>query len=189
MWRAYGNGLGVAIVMNNTPFIEPTEALNAWTSPVAYLDHVGFAAQLSTIADRIGQNASTVRKFERGDLVNMLFRTFLFAATSTKHGGFREEREWRVVHSPRIYPTDRLPKSQQVIRGIPQMVYSIPMKNYPEEGLSGAQIEELVDRIIIGPTDYGVAQLTLFTELLADAGVPNPEKRVVLSGVPLRGGF
>lgn len=38
MWRAYGGTTGVAIVMNNGPFLRPSEALGAYTSPVAYLE-------------------------------------------------------------------------------------------------------------------------------------------------------
>lgn len=38
MWRAYGGDTGVAIVLNPGVFFRPTDAINAYTSPVAYSD-------------------------------------------------------------------------------------------------------------------------------------------------------
>ena len=37
MWRAYGAQTRVALVLNKKAFLSPTDAFNAYTSPVAYL--------------------------------------------------------------------------------------------------------------------------------------------------------
>jgi hypothetical protein len=60
------------------------------------------------------------------------------------------------------------------IGGIPQPVYKIPLRNIPEEDFVGVEIPELLDRIIIGPTEYPDAIQEAFTDLLSTCGVENP---------------
>jgi len=110
----------------------------------------------------------------------------IFGVVCTKHPGFAEEREWRVVYSPSMYPSNHLIRAIEVIQGVPQPVYKIPLKNIPEEGLVGAEIPELLDRIIIGPTQYRLAIWEAFMDLLRQAGVADPAKKIVLSNIPLR---
>ena len=57
MWRAYGAS-GVAIVMNSKPFVTPSDAIKAYTSPVAYLNHQQFQAEL----EKVGSSAVFVGK-------------------------------------------------------------------------------------------------------------------------------
>ena len=73
------------------------------------------------------------------------------------------------------------------IDGVPQEVCKIPLKDFPEEGFTGASIPRLVDRIIIGPNDDQIILLKTFTKLLRDAGCEDAHKRVCASGIPLRG--
>jgi hypothetical protein len=37
MWRAYGSSAGVALVLNNNPFVSDSNALDVYTSPVRYM--------------------------------------------------------------------------------------------------------------------------------------------------------
>ncbi len=45
MWRAYSDTTGVALVMNNTVFINESHTLGAYTSPVAYLNKEEFKTE------------------------------------------------------------------------------------------------------------------------------------------------
>ena len=69
----------------------------------------------------------------------------------TKHPGFHEEKEWQVIYSPKFERSEYLKDDLQVIRGTPQPIVEIPLKNIPQEGFFGAAIPEILDRIIIGP--------------------------------------
>ena len=171
MWRAYSEGTGVALVLNNAPFLAPSDALKAYTSPVAYLDDKAFGDELGKIADGIEANSDIVRALGRDAVTTYIFHAFKFAALCTKHPGFKEEREWRVVYSPTLDKSSHLIKGIQVIRGTPQPIYKIPLRNIPDEGFVGAEIPELLDRIIIGPSDYPTAMREAFRDLLAEAGV------------------
>jgi hypothetical protein len=58
MWRAYGGSTGVAIVMNNGPFLRPSDALNAYTNPVAYLGIESFEKEFLRLLKRIQSHTS-----------------------------------------------------------------------------------------------------------------------------------
>jgi len=186
MWRAYGNQTGVALVMNNHPFIEPSDALMAWTVPVAYVRENEFAEQLLNVASSIAENQDWLASQGEEDLLQRVVLMLIFSAVSLKHVGFKEEREWRVVHLPGLYASERLIDDHVVVNGVPQPVFKIPLANIPEENFTGVEPHELIDRIIIGPTQYPIAVRSTFVSLLHKLGVPNPGDRVVCSGIPLR---
>lgn len=186
MWRAYGEATGVALVINNTAFLSDSNALKAASSPVAYLSDEQFEQEFARVADAILEGSNFLRTLDPQHLRNWVFHMFRFAAVCTKHPGFKEELEWRVVYNPHIDRSDRLIREIKVIGGTPQPVYKIPLKNIAEEGFVGAEIPELIDRIIIGPTRYPLAAYEAFVHVLEEAGVEKPHQRVVMSQIPLR---
>ena len=186
MWRAYSGTTGIAFVLNNAPFFNPSNAIKAYTSPVAYLDDEAFQPELAKVADGIKANTDFVRAQGREVVTNYVFNAFKFAALSTKHPGFREEMEWRIIYMPTMEKSTHLVKEIQVIEGTPQPIYKIPLQNVPEEGLVGFTIPELLELIIIGPTEYPLAMREAFETLLADAGVDDPASRIRVSDLPLR---
>lgn len=186
MWRAYGRQTGVAIVMNNRPFITPSDALNAWTTPVAYIRDLEFINQVDAVAASLEANSSWLNVIPKADFLNAVTLMLAFAAVSIKHIGFQEEREWRVVYLPNLYASARLEEDHVVITGVPQPIFKIPLVNYPEEDFTGAEPHELINRIIIGPTQFPVAVRSTFLALLYELGVPDPSSKVVCSGIPLR---
>lgn len=188
MWRAYGSATGVALVFNNGPFIRPTEAHTIWTVPVAYIDANGVRGQIEQIAEQMEAHRELLTMLPREDLLDAVFRTLIFAVVSSKHEGFKEEREWRIVHLPTIWGSDiqRLPMDQVALGGVPQPIFKIPMTDYPEEGFYGATIPDLINRVIVGPTQYPVATRMAFAQVLAKAGIENSLDRVHCSAVTLR---
>jgi hypothetical protein len=109
-----------------------------------------------------------------------------FAALSTKHPGFAEEKEWRVLYWPISQEPSLWIKNEIIsLGGVPQLVYKLPLENISSISLI-AGIPDLLDRIIIGPTQFPVALGLAFQKLLADAGVGDADKRISLSGIPLR---
>jgi hypothetical protein len=108
-----------------------------------------------------------------------------FAALSTKHPAFEEEKEWRVLYTPSLEKSRWIVHEVIAVNGIPQPVYKLPLKNIAEVGL-GAEIPNLLDRVIIGPTEFPIALGRAFERLLFEAGVKDTDKRIALSGIPLR---
>ena len=92
-----------------------------------------------------------------------------------------------MIHCPKLHPSERLIRTVEIVGEAPQVVYKIPLKNAPEEGLVGIELPEILDRVIIGPTDhYPLATYEAFVTLLDEAGVPDPGSKVRISAIPLR---
>ncbi len=188
MWRAYSETAGVALVLNNTAFLTPTPpngGLRADTSPVAYLDDGQFENEVERITKNIAADADLFKTQGREVVTNRIFNLFRFAVLCTKHPGFAEEREWRVIYSPTLQQSPFLTRDIQVVKGVPQPIYKIPLIDIPEIGLTTA-IPALLNRIIIGPTQYPLALHEAFIDLLTEAGVEDPAAKVCVSDIPLR---
>ena len=186
MWRAYGRKSGVALVLNNTPFITVSDELKAYSSPVAYLDDQEMAEQLNAIAINIVREMEFVKSLPQEHVGEIVFAMLRFSVLCTKHKGFQEEREWRILYSPSFGVSPIIRPAVKALNGIPQIVQKIPLRNSPEEGLNGAAIPDLLERLIIGPTEDQAPIFQAFCQLLADAGVAEPHKRIFISGIPLR---
>jgi hypothetical protein len=186
MWRAYGGQAGIALVLNGGVMLRESDALGAYSSPVAYLNPDAFAAEFGRIAKTIADEAGYIRTLDRETVKMHAFNMLRFAVLCTKHPGFHEEREWRVVASPTMYPSPLLTSGVEVVRGIPQTVLKIDLQNHPDEGLTGLAIPELLNRIIIGPCEFPLVVLNAFRQLLRAAEVPEPESKVFVSDIPLR---
>lgn len=185
MWRAYGD---TALVVNNTPMTAVTDLLAVFSVPVLYLSEQGLSDYLAQITDAILINRTYLQGLGQETLVtyihNMLFRL----AIATKHPGFAEELEWRLYYRPSEGESPGMTEETLVLDGVPQKVYKLRLANEPENGLHGADIPSLLDRIIIGPTEFPYVSRQAFIGVLSDLGVKDAAEKVVLSDIPLRTG-
>ena len=186
MWRAYGGNTNVAFVFKNKPFIMGPEDLNAWSSPVLYQDADGFKDEFLTMVKGLEDSFEFLKTIDVREVEEWLVWAFHFATISTKHPGFAEEREWRIIHSPSMYPSSRIDYSIETIRGVPQKVYKLPLKNVSNEGLTGATLPELIEKIIVGPTENPCQIREALALKLEEKGVSNAWEKVIISDIPLR---
>jgi hypothetical protein len=186
MWRAYGSATGVAIVVNKAPFLMPSDVLKAYTSPVEYLNEMRFEEEYVEFLNEIESNSAFLMSQGEEAVFGGLLNAFRLRILCTKHPGFHEEREWRIVYTPSYQRSERLVQDIKSIGGTPQPIYKILLKDAPEEGLNGIQVRSLIDRVIIGPTQYPSAIREAFVTLLEGVGVADPDSKVVVSDIPLR---
>lgn len=188
MWRAYGATASVALVFDQHPFIAPSNVLGAYTSPVFYGDPDDYVVEFAKMVAAIEANFDFLTGLGWGAdwLADTLLDTFKFSVLSTKHPGFREEREWRVLYSPLPNPSDKIPKEDVSINGTPQRIYKIPFVNYPDEGFTGATLPEALKRLIIGPVAAPYPTYQTFNDLLHEAGVADVGAKLAYSSIPLR---
>jgi hypothetical protein len=184
MWRAYGGQAGVAIVVKGNVMVRDSEDYGVYGSPVAYLTREAFADELAKIAKDVAINADYIRSLARDDVKRYAINMLRFATLCTKHPGFSEEREWRVLAMPSIFRTPLVSSSIECVRGIPQSVLKINLMNHP--GLTGLALPELLDRIIIGPCEFPSVLHKAFWQLLTEAGISAPESKIIVSDIPLR---
>lgn len=186
MWRAYGGDVNVALVMKGEPFVGESDALMAFTSPVLYADQLEYSRQFSKVLENTQRSSEKLANTDPEMIFRAVFVALHFAILATKHPGFAEEKEWRLLHSPGVWHSDRLKPSDEVIGGIPQRIFKLPLQNVPERGLVGIEIPELLERVIIGPTQFPMQLRDVFIRKLQECGVPEPSDRVIVSDIPLR---
>jgi len=168
------------------PEMGAADGLNILLSPVAYFNDKEVEQQFLAVIKNINGNLEFLKTLGRDRLKMLLFYTLASAAVSLKHIGFSEEKEWRVIYFPQVNPSPLISSAIEAVDGIPQLIYKIPLEENPDNNVIGVGIPALIDRIIIGPTVYPAPIYGAFVEALRQAEVPDPEKRVAFSGIPIR---
>lgn len=186
MWRAYGGKAGVAFVFKPDFLVQESHAIGAYSHPVSYLDRFSFADGLNTLADRMDAAKSFLKERDSDEMHNTAFAWLLWAAIATKHPGFAEEREWRIVAIPSIWKSEIMHSTIELVRGIPQPVLKLPLRNFPEHKITSLSIPDLLDSVVIGPCDNPGILGRAFVKLLENAGVSDPGKKIKISNIPLR---
>ena len=186
MWRAYGGDAGVAFVINGEAMFRDSNALAAHSMPVAYMDEVALHREFQSIVNAIEGNADLLQSIGREDTRNAIFHMLRYAVVCTKHPAFAEEREWRIVSSPSIESSPLLPIQYEVIGGIPQRVLKIKLADHPDQGLTGLEPNQLIDRVLIGPCEHSAVIKQALWGALSDAGVADAGNKIFPTGIPLR---
>jgi hypothetical protein len=187
MWRAFGgSGARVGVVLNVPSISQGSLVLNLLFSPVAYLTEASVHRVLDEVIENIRANCDYLRTVERSILVRTVFMMLLAGVVCLKHEGFHEEREWRAIYAPKRWPSTLMESSTEVIGGIPQIIYKIPLDEKVSEHLADLDLSKIFDRLIVGPTPYPWPMYEAFAGALVKAGVPDAEKRLFVSGIPIR---
>lgn len=187
MWRAYGGRSGLALVLNPLIFTTVTDALKAYSAPVSYQDITRFCASFDQFVQRIMSKQEELTKLDPERLLGYFFYTFRMFVLCTKHPGFHEEREWRVFHSPLIDGTSNwLRKENEVLNGTPQEVVKLALHSDVSAGVAGLDPAELVNRIIIGPSQHPVPIFHALHNALTSVGIADASARLWMSLIPLR---
>ena|SRR5215831_4682497 len=187
MWRAFGGRLPkVALVFRVPWYSGGAEQLNLMFSPVAYMNEQQVHATIDLVIENIKAAVDFLRKLERQTVVAHVFGMLLGGVTCVKHEGFHEEREWRAIYTPKRAQSPLMIPSTEVIGGVPQIIYQLPLDNSVSPALAELDLASMFDRLIVGPSLYPWAMYEAFADALAKAGVPDAGDRVHTSGIPLR---
>jgi hypothetical protein len=98
-----------------------------------------------------------LRTVDHSVLVNYVFTMLVGGVTCLKHEGFKEEREWRAIYSPKQRSSLFMKSSTKVVGGVPQVVYEIPIDATAAPVAADLDIAAMFDRLIIGPSPYPLA--------------------------------
>jgi hypothetical protein len=190
MWRAFGGAdIRIALVLKFPFSLLFGNTFNLVISPVAYFGKEEVERELYRVTDTIHQNRDFLSALGRERVISATYNMLVAGATCMKHKGFSEEREWRLIYAPVRWPSPLIERSTEVIRGIPQIVHKIPLDaNVPgaPESLKHLDLARLFHHLIIGPALYPYSMIEAFGTALQNAGVSDPTKRIVLSGIPIR---
>jgi hypothetical protein len=188
MWRAFGgqNTPRVAFVFSIPKFTGAATALNLLFSPVAYLTVDQVYEVIEEVIGNVFANCEFLRSVERSALLGTVFSMFLAGVTCLKHEGFHEEREWRAIYSPKRAPSSLMESSIEVIAGLPQPVYKIPLDATISPDLATLDFAAMFDRVIIGPSLYPWPMYEAFVTALLKNGISDAAERVFVSLIPIR---
>ena len=187
MWRGFGsNQPRVALVFSVPWFANLAVNVGVIISPCAYLRPSDGPQILDKVVANVVQDQVYLRTLPPDTFRAWVFQALLIMATCTKHHGFEEEREWRGVHTPAIAMPTLVTPLKTIYQGVPQTVFEMPLDSTVLPKLAQLDMSVLLDRVIIGPTPYGLAMRRAFVDALAAAGVPQPDSRVFNSDIPIR---
>ncbi|TBE54497.1 DUF2971 domain-containing protein [Rhizobium beringeri] len=183
MWRNYSSGqAGVGIVINTSMFARTDDALGVYSSPVTYLSDKALENSLMQVAQRIRVQAAFLSTVPREALIGHFFLLLRTISHCSKHPGFKEEREWRIFHTLGMDEPKILKLTSESLGGIPQRILKLPL----DGTIEGLSVSDLVDKILIGPSQYqGVIGMALADEL-DRAGKKEAYKNIRYSPIPLR---
>lgn len=179
MWRAFGgNPARVALVFNVPLVSKAAINLHLRFCPVAYLTDDEQKDLIPEVVKNICKDVQFLQSVDKQEMVSWIFSMLLVGVTCLKHEGFREEREWRVVHCPDFDVKSKLiTSSVETINGIPQLVYKLPLDKSVDPILEDIDFSKIFDRLIIGPSQYPVAMSAAFVNALSQIGVPKLIKK------------
>jgi hypothetical protein len=187
MWRGYGgDGNGVAIVFDLAPLMTPDSPL--LVRQVQYLSYEQSEAwmdrKLQAFAEALRHAGGPVEDMQAAAAA--LFERIKLFALFTKHRGFHEEREWRLVY---LRENDRQGLLTQQLhyaigaRGIePRLRFTTDVLASASEGPA---LRDMVQRIILGPvlaTPLALRSVVRMLELYQPAWAG----RVARSSTPYR---
>lgn len=192
MWRGYGsNGNGAAIIFDTAKF-EPAE-----NSPFVF-SSVRYAAReemMSYLSDLSVKAANIISRNHIPDEFIYLASYYVFEriklyALFSKHNGFSEEREWRIV-----YVNDRNQKDDNLLcvmrdyknnKGSIEPILKLRLDECAKEYGASLRLDEITDSIILGPTHSSALAVRSVQRMLELVGKSGLIDRVIPSSIPFR---
>ncbi|MBP1881945.1 DUF2971 domain-containing protein [Sinorhizobium mexicanum] len=187
MWRSYtASQVGVGLIINPLPLYSLSQTFGAFSSPVYYFGDVELRDTFFEIASNVTANKDLLASKGADEVKGYFCMLLRGIAMCTKHPGFHEEKEWRIMHTQGLDEQGALLREVEIINGVPQPVFKIPLKDHLESGMTGISIPDLLEHVIIGPTEFPMPVKDAIVIELEKAGVKDAETKVSYSNIPLR---
>ena len=187
MWRGYGaEGNGVAIVLD-------TSRLTAIEDSPVILSCVKYGTteeRRSWIEKLVSQfalifQASNIQGAEMRQAASAFLQRLKLFALFTKHKGFEDEREWRIVYFRERDTENTFTDRLSYFLGPQGVEPKLKLKRLPDAGVES--FAPLVHSIITGPTVSSPIAVASLKRMLSALGKPELATLVRPSETPLRG--
>jgi Protein of unknown function (DUF2971) len=191
MWRAYGaSGNGAALVFNTSFLTGPKDDSPLLIGKVHYASGEQRKAWLE---DKIRAWYGIIEGKKIPDdklhlAAHALFTVIKIYALTSKHRGFGEENEWRLIYLPDRDPNGLLKGCFDYVIGKQGVEPKLKFKIAPL-ALKSPEVwtfEGILDRIILGPSLSTMLARSSIIRMLEVIGKPTFGSKVVSSGIPLR---
>lgn len=191
MWRGYGgNGKGAAIVLD-TEKLESKEGSPFIVAKVIYLSKVERLKWIDNVFNKASELINSRNLNTDEDLYHAayyMFERIKIFALFTKHSGFKEEKEWRVVFLKERNTDPELDKMLGYAKTTRGLEPKFKFKFEGRESISRSEfsISSLTYKIILGPSFSSPMALSTFARMLDLVGKPELKERVSVSDIPFR---
>ncbi len=192
MWRAYGaNGDGAALVLDVNPVSNPETEFNGLAIGRV---HYGTRAQREDwLNQKVEEVANFVRQNDIPDaqlplVAAALFERIKLMAIFSKHCGFEEEREWRLVY---LHEHDQKKLYERHLgyhltpRGIEPKL-KLPIDGEVAWHQQPVDMKALVYRILLGPSVSNPLAKRAIERMLNVLGLGELQQKLSASSIPLR---
>lgn len=190
MWRGYGsNGHGAAIVfdtgqlraVDHTPLILAKVHYGSVAERIAWLERT-----LSTFARIFRETEIPDDKLYLA--AHALFERIKVFALFSKHRGYAEEREWRIVYMRDRDQDNKLAPMFHYWIGPRGIELKLRLKVEPIEGVTAddLSLEKIVERIVLGPSLSSPVATAAVVRMLDRLGKPYLKEKICASTIPLR---
>ena len=192
MWRAYGGkGKGAALVFNTSILRERTDSVLL----IAKVKYEPLHERINSIAKMIQRWAVAVRVINPAPTdenaaaaAQALFVSNKLLALITKHVGFEEEKEWRLIyienHDRKLILRSRIGNFIGP-RGLEPKL-KMPIKPLPLDPPENWTFDSALDKIILGPGMSEKLHRRAFEEMLKRFGKHSFKSKIQFSTIPLR---
>lgn len=192
MWRAYGsNGDGVALVLRMTE-LQKLQGLPLILSKVHYLTRdqrrQWLVEKIESFATAVTQQPALTAE-ELFACAHYFIERVLMFSLFTKHEGFHEEKEWRVLYDKRRDPDDKLAHMLGYHHGPSGLEpkLKLRLRDLAIDGDGSPDLDTLVEQIILGPSHNDDLKRMTFNRMLKDIGRAELSSRLAVSTIPFRG--
>jgi hypothetical protein len=190
MWRGYGgHGRGTALVFD-TSNLRFVPGAPMYLCKVEYGNH---EERTATLEELLRGWASIVEQTEISDqqipiAAHNALSLFKFYGLTSKHVGFLEEQEWRIIYLADLDANKTLEPRFSYALGAQGVEPKLKFKferhsagSYPEHNLG-----DLLHKIVLGPSVSSPLAKMAFIRMLQKIGRQEYSNRVVASRIPLR---
>lgn len=190
MWRGYGdNGLGAAIAFDTKEIkILPRSPLI-----LAEVSYVNDSERADFVREKLEQLSSFLQEKnldERGiaESFAIFFKRILIASIFSKHKGFEEEREWRLIYLPDLDLSNELRSMFGTAHTTEGLQPKLKLKLSKENPIFGDDFEmdDFIYKIMIGPRVNSPLNIFAMERELELIGRDKLKTRLVASSIPYR---
>jgi hypothetical protein len=190
MWRGYGShGNGAAIVFDTSKLnvVESSPLIIAQVEYGSLEDrHAWFAKTAATFADILTRNHIPDDKIYVAAAA--LFERIKLFSLFTKHHGFVEENEWRVVYLADRDTGNKLRPMMHYLNGPRGVEPKLRFKVSHIEGMTASDLSlnKIIAAILLGPSTSSPLSVRSVARMLEVIGKPELKDRLFASSIPLR---
>lgn len=191
MWRAYGDGgNGAAIAFDTSKLDAAPENTPFILAEVIYQTNAERKCAIKAKVEQLAEfvKNENISEAEVSSVAGAFFRRVNLAAIFTKHKGFEEEKEWRLVYAPDRDQDKTFLRHVDYFQGNsglePKM--KLPLDESLEVGGQDSDFEGAIHSIVIGPRAATPLSVHAAKIMLNRIDRANLDEKLVASSIPLR---